>query len=257
MKVHFSRKALVFAVASLMIAAAGHSMAQQNAFRVIMFNAEPFGGPTTAGGGYCLDLMTAIAERAGFTLEIVEPLGTVQGLLQAAVDQQTDIVCSAASPLKERRDMGLAFTSSIFTNAEALVVLATDTTPYTAVTDFSGRLIGITAGSNAQINYLTSTGVQFREYASAAERDQALRSGEIAAMVLSAVGFNYQQRLGNYADMRAVETYVPHVVTHSGIVVRNTDVLLLGMIQAALESLKADGTVNALADQWGMPRPVY
>jgi ABC-type amino acid transport substrate-binding protein len=54
-----------------------------------------------------------------------------------------------------------------------------------------------------------------------------------------------------------VETYVPALVTYGSLAVRSADTALLGELQAALEALKADGTLAMLNERWALPPPPF
>lgn len=218
----------------------------------------PFGGPPP-GGGYCVDLMGAIAERTGMQFEF--SFLPVPDFVPSLTGNAIDILCSGTGASDALRAQGIAFTSAIFSNYDGLIVLATDATPYTAAADFRGQPVAALAGTayatiwaNAGVeNVTTTTGAT-----GAADMYALVRSGQVKAAIVAAPAFFYQAQALDIADgLRLVETYVPVVVNYPALAVRNTDIELLGALQAGLEALKADGTLTALLERWAMPPPPF
>lgn len=250
----FVRMARAASIAAGLIVVGTTALAQPASLRVGLTSTAPFGGASP--GGYCFDLMNAIGERTGLQFEFVQPLVAGE-LIPALVGGSFDILCSANGATNERRAMGLAFTSAIATNGEMLVVPTSDATPYATLTELQSMPVGAPAGT-LFVGMLRSAGVtDVREYAGPALY-QALIAGEVKAVLTSAPTFAYQQRvLGQWQDLRIVDTYAMANPIYSAIAVRNTEAGLLGTLQAALEALKADGTVARLVDTWAIPAPPF
>lgn len=86
----------------------------------------------------------------------------------------------------------------------------------------------------------------------------ALRAGEIDVYLTGETIWRYRSEvLGAGADVRRLETYVSVSMNYPAIATRADDAELLGRIQAGLESLKADGTLTRLLEQWGLPAPPF
>lgn len=256
MRVSALRKLAVLGVGSVLSIAA--SAAQAQTLRVGMINITPFGAPPP-GGGYCADLMGAIAEKTGMQFEF--SFLAIPEVLPALTANTIDIACQALSPSNELRAMGIAFTSSTFTNYDVLVVPETDTTPYTTAADFRGQPVGALNGT-PYVGMWRNAGVEDVRTPTGAPGTpnlyDMLRSGEIKAGIIAGAAFRYQHDvLGIAAGIRVVETYVPLVRAYPALAVRNTDTELLGVLQGALEALKADGTVATLIDQWGLFAPPF
>lgn len=59
-------------------------------------------------------------------------------------------------------------------------------------------------------------------------------------------------------NLRFVETYVSTMTQQpAALVVRTADTELLGQLQAGLETMKADGTLDEMLARWGLPSPQY
>ncbi|MCC6735717.1 MAG: amino acid ABC transporter substrate-binding protein [Bauldia sp.] len=250
------RRLLTVGVCSVLSVIASAATAQT--LRVGTNAITPFGGPPP-GGGYCVDLMGEIAERTGMQFEF--SFLPVPDFAPSLTGNTIDILCSGVGPTNELRAMGIAFTSAIFTNYDGLIVLATDATPYTTAADFRGQPVTALAGTvyagiwtNAGVdNLMTTTGAT-----GAADMYAMLRSGQVKAAIVAAPAFFYQQQALDIADgLRLVETYAPVVTNYPALAVRSTETALLGTLQAALEALKADGTLDVILERWAMPAPPF
>jgi len=248
-----SKKRSILAAATLSLAIAGTTgtaLGQTDAVRVAVFTADPF-------KGYCEELMTAIADRAGLAIAGFQQF-VVADMIPAIADRTADVLCSALGPNTERRAAGLAFTSAILTSPTVIVVLTTNNTVYRTLADFAaaGAVIGVEAGG--PLATVRDAGVEAREYRTTDEIHAALVSGEITGWYRSGPSFGYQQAvLGQWQDLKLAEGFAPTSVGYGTLAVHNTDTALLGQMQAALEAVKADGTLTAIAGRWGMPLPPF
>lgn len=247
-----SRKRSILAAATLSLAMAGTTgtaFGQTEAMRVAIFTADPF-------KGYCEELMTAIADRAGVPIAGFQET-VVADMVPAIAGGTADVLCSALGPNTDRRQAGLAFTSAILTSPTVIVVLATNDAVYRTLADFAaaGAVIG---GETGVLGAVRDAGVEIREYRTTDEIHAALVSGEIAGWYRSGASFGYQQAvLGQWQDLKLAEGFAPTTVGYGTLAVHNTNTALLGQMQAGLEAVKADGTLAEIAGRWGMPLPPF
>lgn len=101
--------------------------------RVAIHNTSPFGGDP---GGLCFDVLQAIAEREGLELQY-QPMG-IGDILPALIADAADLGCSGNGPTASLRRDGYAFTGAIASNREVLLVRASDTSTYAALSDLRG-----------------------------------------------------------------------------------------------------------------------
>ena len=246
-------KRLTIAAAAVAILTVGafSAHAQDASIRVAVFTADPF-------RGYCEELMPILAERAG--LQISEFQETVVAdMMPAVADGTVDVLCSGLPPTTQAREAGLAFTSAILTSQETVAVLSDNNNVYRTFGDFAaaGAIIGAERGTSFN-QILADAGVTVREYATTDEIYAAVRAGEITGWIRSAASFFYNQAaLGNYTDLKQAEGYIPTLLSYAALAVHQDNTALLGQIQAALESVKADGTLAEIAARWGMPLPPF
>lgn len=252
----FSSKAMLLGLSiTASFAAIESSTAQAPPLRVVLYNFMPFGNDPPEG--FCFDLMNTIAERSNLAIEYVPAVGFAD-LLPALLNNNADVMCSAMGATNPRRAQGVAYTSAIFTGHEIIVVPDADTTAYRSLEELRGVPVGTVTGT-VFVGLAEAAGItDLTLYATFEESMAALAAGDVKAIITTGPGFAYQQRLvGLWPEYRAVETYVPISLTYPGIVVRSEDTALLGILQATLEGLKADGTLATLDERWALPAPPF
>ncbi len=247
---------MISAVATAAFLVAMPATAQS--LRAGILNVPPLGGPTA--GGYCFDLLTEIGSRANLTFEY-QPMPLAEQV-PALTSKAVDVMCSLHSASNNWRSIGIAFTSAIINNPGALVVRASDQAlpPYTGLADLSGQPVGTVAGAAIFERLITEAGATPVLYPSGDAVYAALVAGEIKAWFTSGPTLSYRQKiLGNWPQAVRVETFVnpAAIPQYVAIGVRNQETELLGSLQAALEGIKADGTLAKLLDAWALPPPVF
>jgi len=253
------KRIVVGAAAAMAVIAVSPSNAQ--ALRVASTGAAPFGEM-----GFCGDFMSAVAEQAGLEFEHAEPPNLTE-IMPALANGDIDVVCSALggtylpidtppTTANQYRALGLAFTGPMFLNFETMVVLADDDAAYTGFADLEGRPVGATVGATIYLGILADAGItDVRTYPTNAAALDALVAGEVAAVIQGGPSIRYTQSQGQFPNVREVDTYVSQSVIQANMAVRDDDTALLGMLQAALEALKLDGTVAELTARWGLGNP--
>jgi polar amino acid transport system substrate-binding protein len=244
-----TRGLVLSAVATILCAALGSAVAQPTVtLRVGSTGGGPFGLE-----GVCTPLMDAIAAEAGFQIEYA-PAYNLTTLYPALIANEIDIACSAINASNELRAQGVAFTSPVYLNRGAIIVLDTDTTPYARLSELQGKTVGVTAGSG-YIAQLTNAGVtDQRVYPTNMDALRGLIAGEVQAVVQGETAIRYYQEVQNlFPELRWAETYAPNSpVTYPAIGVRATEFELLGRIQAALQKMKGDGTLATMTEGFGL-----
>ena len=249
------RRVLLMAGTVILVLGVSPASSQSEGIRVGIANIAPFGGDPP--GGYCVNVIAEIGERAGMDLSFV-PLA-FPDYASSLTNGDVDVLCTVLGPAPLWWSMGIAFTSAIATNADALVVPVNDETPYQSLNELQGMAVGTVAGAPALINMLEAAGIEdVRTFPGLVPMAEALTAGEIAAYLVSEPVFLFAHVVqGNWPDQRLVETYPGGYTNYPAIAVRNVDTDLLGLFQAGLESLKADGSLAAMAEEWAMPLPPF
>ena len=237
-----------------MMALASPALAQQQTLRV---GSTPTGVPfsfldtkTNTIQGIMVDLITAVGKEAGFSVQI-EPM-QFSTLIPALQSNKIDLIAAAmyATPV---RAQVVDFSSTVITYGEGLVVPAGDTKDYTSLADLKGYTVGAQVGT-AYVEPLQKSGLfaEVKIYDTIPDILRDVSAGRIQAGFadLPIVAYNLQQ--GGFPSVRLVRSYVSVITGSVGIATRKSDPALLAHVNAALEKLRADGTLKAILAKWGL-----
>jgi len=237
-----------------MMALASPALAQQQTLRV---GSTPTGVPfsfldtkTNTIQGIMVDLITAIGKEAGFSVQI-EPM-QFSTLIPALQSNKIDLIAAAmyATPV---RAQVVDFSSTVITYGEGLVVPAGDTKDYTSLADLKGYTVGAQVGT-AYVEPLQKSGLfaEVKIYDTIPDILRDVSAGRIQAGFadLPIVAYNLQQ--GGFPSVRLARSYVSVITGSVGIAARKSDPALLAQVNAALDKLRADGTLKAILAKWGL-----
>lgn len=194
--------------------------------------------------GFDVDLAQAIAARWGVRVQF-ESIG-FDGLLDAVYTGQIDAALSAL-PYQPERTQEVAFSSPYFDAGQVLVVPAAAAL---TLDDLAGRRLAVEWGSEGDVqarklrSRLPSLVIAPADTAQAAL--QAVADGQADAALVDHV--SALQGLAAYPQLRTVSPLVtsdPYVVMlprRAGELQRE--------VNAALEALRADGTLDVLTERW-------
>lgn len=193
--------------------------------------------------GFDIDLMNAIAEKAGFEVEYInvawDPL--LAGMAQCQYDASI-----SAMTITEERKQSFNFSDPYFA-AGQVVTVNIKNTDILGKDSLTGKVVGAQIGTTGAIEVEKMQGVTLKTYDDIGLAFQDLMNGQIDAVVADnplALGY-----VGKNPDKLKI---VGEVFTdeYYGIAVCKTNTELVGKINAALAELKADGTIDALVQKW-------
>lgn len=243
---------LGFALGAAMLGGLCTAQAQQ----VVRAGYLPYTPPTQlhdlvthAPSGAAVDLMTAVAKDAGFTVEYhVMNVGDLipaikANLIDVAVGQQFT---------QAFRDQGMIFSDPIWNNAEGLFVAKGDARDYKSMDDLKGEVIGTVTGGPYDAP-LKATGLfkEVKTYATAAPLFQAVASGEIKAGFQNGLTVSDVVRTNAYPGIRQPAGYQARFTNGSGIMGGAASADTLKKINVSLAKLKADGTIKTIFAKYG------
>ena len=193
--------------------------------------------------GFDIDLMTAIAEKAGLEIEFVnvawDPL--LAGMSQC----QYDAAISAMTITEERKKQFL-FSDPYFEAGQMVTVLI-DNTDITSKDDLGGKVAGAQIGTTGSFEIEKIEGATLKTYDDIGLAFQDLMNGQIDAIVadnplaLGYVGEN-PDKLKAVGGVFTEENY--------GIAVCKTKTDLLEKINEGLKAVKAEGLIEQLVEKW-------
>ncbi|QEN14636.1 amino acid ABC transporter substrate-binding protein [Mycobacterium sp. ELW1] len=213
------------------------------------------GGPT--GSGLDVELMAAIGQRLGASVEFIRYQGRdFNGIFDALDSGEFDCVASGTT-ITGSRALKAAFCDPYLISGQALAVDATRLPDVTSIDDLDGLTLGVQQGNTSQpiANRMLADGkvarVRVYDYGSIRTALRDLSTGRCDAfMKLDPV-------LTRLAEATPGVAVVQRGITTEkiAIAVPTTDTALLGRINVAQAALEEDGTLPAIRERWtGSPR---
>lgn len=193
--------------------------------------------------GFDVDLMNAIAAKAGLQIEIV---GTRYGELIAGIAQCQYAAGISAIPITDDLKGQMLFSDSYFTNGQVVVVKKGNLT-ISGRDTLAGMKVGAWKNTTSELEVGQIPGAQLETYPSAEFAFRDLAEGLIDAVVadkllaLSYVGVK-PNNLKIVGDEFTADSY--------GIAICNQRSDLLKKINAGLAAVKADGTLSKIQKKW-------
>jgi polar amino acid transport system substrate-binding protein len=193
--------------------------------------------------GYDIDLMNAIAKKAGFEVEFQNtPFDSVLAGISTC---QFDAAISAITITAERGQK-MAF-SSPYINAGQITTVRIDNTTIQGPADLKGKTIGVQLSTTGEIEAKKFEGATVKPYDSVDLAFLDLANGQVDAVVA-----DYPTTLNFVNKSKDKIKTVGNVFTDEsyGIAVCKKNTALLEKINKAMADLKSDGTIKSLEDKW-------
>ena len=200
--------------------------------------------------GFEPDLIKAVADLAGFDIEIVSV--AFPGLFGGLITGKFDLVVSSITILEERKER-MAFSIPYLKSGLALVVRK-DLAGVRSVEDLRDKnlIAGAQNGTTAYFYLEKYPSLKKKGYDAHGHAVTDLINGEIDAVLGESTGTlyyknqkkDYFQKIKMVGDILTEEYY--------GMVLRKDDTELLGKVNTALKKLLADGTVQKLHSKWDL-----
>ena len=202
--------------------------------------------------GIAVDLVNAISEDAGFTVQYVEPI-VFADLPQALVDGRIDIA-AAQVPITPENQQRIGLSTPFGRSGDGLVVLKTDTAEYRSLEDLRGSAIGYVRGAPylALIERMPGAFSEVKVYETTPEALRAVVSGEVKAALLPAPVAAYTLSQGQYPELKLAPSYQMALPIQVGIGVGKENAELLDKINVSLAKLTANGTVQQIFSKYGL-----
>jgi polar amino acid transport system substrate-binding protein len=193
--------------------------------------------------GLDIELMKAIADRAGFQVEFINV--SFDTLLAGMVQCQYDAAISAITITPDRA-VDFAFSAPYF-EAGQIVVIRSDNTDITGPDDLGGKVVGVQRDTTGDVEAQKIEGAIIQRYDDIELAFQDLMNAQIDAVVADnplALGI-----VGSHPDLLTTvgETFTDE---NYGIAVCKTNTDLVEKINAALAELKGEGVIDELTQTW-------
>jgi polar amino acid transport system substrate-binding protein len=193
--------------------------------------------------GFDIDLLNAIAAKAGLEVEYVDV--QFDQLLADMADCKYDAAISSITITAERQKTML-FSEPYFT-AGQVVVVRKDNTDIKSKDDLGGRLVGVQVGTTGSIEAKKIAGADVKEYDNISFAYNDLKQGNIEAVI-------YDNSLAQFFIntnpdvLKAVGTLLTD--ENYGIAVCKDKKQLLNKINNGLRAVRDEGTVDSLFKKW-------
>ncbi|MBR4881931.1 MAG: transporter substrate-binding domain-containing protein [Clostridia bacterium] len=188
--------------------------------------------------GIDVEIATAIAEKLGYTLEIVDM--EFDSIITAVNQGEVDFGMAGMTVTDERL-LEVNFSSSYATGVQSVIVA--EGSDIATIDDLAGKKIGVQLGTTGDIYATGDYGADnVTQYGKGADAVIALKGGDVDAVIIDnepAKAFVAENEGLTILDTEyAVEDYA--------IAVKKDNTDLLDDINAALEELTADGTIDGI-----------
>lgn len=200
--------------------------------------------------GFDVDIITAIAQKAGLKLRVINTPWT--GIFASLNNGDIDLIVSGVT-INDKRKQSYSFTAPYFEARQLMAVPATSTVK--TLKDLTGKKVGVVIGSagddiasaafgktSPNIRRFESTPVMIQELA-ASGLDAAIGDNGVIAYRVQE-----QKRLKTVDDATFPKEYF-------GIVVKQGNKALLDKLNAGLTAIKSDGTYTTLYRKWFKAEP--
>ncbi|MBA7559867.1 Glutamine-binding periplasmic protein [subsurface metagenome] len=193
--------------------------------------------------GFDIDLMTAIAEKAGIEVEFKNVAW--DPLLAGIAQCQYDAAISAMTITEERKKQFL-FSDPYF-EAGQIVTVRVDNTDITDKDALSGKTVGAQIGTTGSFEVEKIADATLKTYDDIGLAYQDLMNRQIDAVIADnplALGYvaEYPDKLKVAGEVFTEESY--------GIAICKTKADLQAKINAGLKAVKAEGLIEELVEKW-------
>lgn len=214
---------------------------------------QPFTFLDTRSGkidGVMVDVIDAISKEAHFNVQ-VEPMG-FSALVNSLTSKRIDLISTAMFVTPARAKI-IDFSTPVFQYGEGMLVPASDTKNYRSFADMKGMVIGVQVGTTL-VDIVQKAGgfKEIKLYDTGADMLSDLKAGRVQAVLFDQPIMAYNFKKGNYPGMRVVDSYVPAQIGKVAIATQKGEDALMQRINAAIDTLKRNGTLDAIYKKWGV-----
>lgn len=195
--------------------------------------------------GFDIELLKAIGERAGFTPEFVNTKW--DGIFVALASGEFDTVVSAVTITPERAET-VDFSDSYFNAGQGIAVQAGNDTITGSDSLAAGMKVGVQVGTTGDIWLTENTEVEVARFDENPLAVQALAAGDVDAVVADFPTLADILKQNPELDLKMVGE--PFTEELYGIAIRKGQDELKESINAALASLREDGTYQSIFDKY-------
>jgi len=196
--------------------------------------------------GFDIDLMKAIAEAAGFEVEIKNTAW--DGIFAGLANDSYDAVISSVTITDERKAT-MDF-SEPYINAGQVLIVQASTQGVTKISDLKGKALGAQIGTTGAMEIQKVQGVTLKTYDELGLAIEDLVNGRIAGVVADTpIAADYVLQNKNYKGKLKI-VGEPFTQEYYGIAVKKGNKKVLDLINAGLKKVKDSGKIKELENKW-------
>ncbi|AEJ20716.1 basic amino acid ABC transporter substrate-binding protein [Gracilinema caldarium] len=196
--------------------------------------------------GFAPEMMKAIAEAAGFDVEIRNTAW--DGIFAGLAAGNYDAICSSVTITEERKQT-MDF-SEPYVNAGQVLVVAKTLNGVSTLKDMIGKKVGAQIGTTGAIEIQKVSGVELATYDEVGLAFEDLANGRIAGVVAdNPIAADFALQNPKFKDKLKI-VGEPFTDEWLGIAVRKGDTKTLALINEGLAKIKANGKLEAIAKKW-------
>lgn len=191
------------------------------------------------------EIAAAIAEKLGMTLEINDM--DFDPAIAAAQTGQADIVMEGLTVTDDRKEK-INFTDSYATGVQ--VVIVPEDSDIQSVDDLEGKLIGVQQGTTGDLYCSDDYGEEnVQKFTSGPVAVEALKNGQIDCVVID--NEPAKSYVSQNEGLKILDT--EYITEEYAIGISKDNPELLEQINAALQELRDDGTIQSIIDKYIPP----
>jgi len=194
--------------------------------------------------GADVDMAKALAEKIGLTLEITNI--DFDAALTGAATGKYDVAVAGITANDERRK-NMDFSNDYYKASQAIIVMADS--DIKAAADLEGKTVSCQEGTTGE-QYLLDNEYAIQSFKTGAEAISALTSGKVQAVVIDDA---VAKALSAKQEGATVVLDEPLTQENYAIATKKGNTELLEKINAALDELKADGTLADIFAKYELP----
>lgn len=212
---------------------------------------EPFEFLDESGNlaGFDIELMNAIADKAGMQIEWVDmAFDSLIGSMEAG---NVEMIAAAIGPTAER-ERSCDFSDVYYSGYQSIVTTAG--TEYKSFDELSGKVIAVLEGSMSDMiasgenqDYGTVEANEVKRFKNATQAIQELENGAADAVIIDSI---IAERFVSERGDKLVGNQVEGTGEDSVFAIKKGDTKLTEAVNKALQELKGDGTYDTLYDKF-------
>lgn len=196
--------------------------------------------------GFDIDLIKAIAEAAGFEVEVKNTAW--DGIFAGLANDSYDAVISSVTITDERKAT-MDF-SDPYINAGQVLIVQASTEGVTKIADLKGKALGAQIGTTGAMEIQKAQGVTLKTYDELGLAIEDLVNGRIAGVVADTpIAADYVLQNKNYKGKLKIAGE-PFTEELYGIAVKKGNKKVLDLINVGLAKVKESGKIKELEAKW-------